>query len=86
MSDDFAQASEILAGRFYFTCIKRPDSLKTSHVAATSICYSIDDELVSPGDLRLGAGAVGGARWVRSSPPHRCVRSFSSRSSQTSVP
>jgi hypothetical protein len=40
------QASEILPGRFYFTALKRADSLKASHIAATSICYSIDDELV----------------------------------------
>mmetsp|Transcript_4965 Transcript_4965/g.10684 ORF Transcript_4965/g.10684 Transcript_4965/m.10684 type:complete len:710 (+) Transcript_4965:238-2367(+) len=45
-TDDFAQAAEIIQGRFYFACVKRPDSLRTSHIAATNICYCIDDELL----------------------------------------
>ena len=38
--------TEIIPGKFFWTVLKRPDSLRPN-VAANSICYSIDEELVS---------------------------------------
>lgn len=46
------QAQEVIAGRFYFVALRRPDNVRSSSVAAANICYSIDDELVRvEGDL-----------------------------------
>lgn len=46
-SDDFASAVEIIPGRFYFAWLKRPESLRSSHVGASSITFCVDDTLVS---------------------------------------
>ena len=37
--------AEIAPG-FFWTALKRPDALRTSSIASSSICYSIDEELV----------------------------------------
>lgn len=46
MADDFASAQEIIAGRFYFVALRRPDNARSSAIAAANICYSIDEELL----------------------------------------
>jgi hypothetical protein len=37
---------EILPGRLFFVALRRLENLKTSTVAATNVCFTIDDELV----------------------------------------
>jgi hypothetical protein len=40
------QAVEIVPGRYFMTILKRPDALARSPIAAASICYCIDHDLV----------------------------------------
>jgi hypothetical protein len=42
----FSQAVEIIAGRYYLTILKHPDSISRSPAAAASVCYCIDADLV----------------------------------------
>eukprot|EP00877_Chromochloris_zofingiensis_P013433 jgi/Chrzof1/8343/Cz03g06260.t1 len=46
MGDEFAEALEIISGRYYFVVTRRPDSIHRSSIAANNICYCIDNELV----------------------------------------
>lgn len=40
------QAVEIIPDKYYFVWVKRPDSVRTSAIAANNITYCIDNELV----------------------------------------
>lgn len=40
------QAIEIIKGRYYLAFLKQPDALQRSAIAASSVCYCIDNELV----------------------------------------
>ncbi|KAJ9516964.1 hypothetical protein QJQ45_027383 [Haematococcus lacustris] len=45
----FEQAQPVIDGRLFFCPLRRSvESLRSSNLAATSICYCIDDQLVSP--------------------------------------
>ncbi|KAK9823515.1 hypothetical protein WJX72_003342 [[Myrmecia] bisecta] len=44
--DEFSQGLEIIPGRFYFLSIQRPESVRRSPIAASSILNCIDSELV----------------------------------------
>lgn len=46
IADDFAQGVEIVPGRFFLVWVKRPDSFRSSQIAASNICYCIDNELL----------------------------------------
>ncbi|GBF88358.1 serine threonine specific phosphatase [Raphidocelis subcapitata] len=46
VNDEFAQAVEIIPGRFYAIAVKRPDSLSRSPIACSSLCYCIDHDLL----------------------------------------
>lgn len=41
------QAIEIIAGRFFFTPLRTTDGLRQSEIAHASLCFNIDNELVS---------------------------------------
>ena len=41
------QAIEIIAGRFFFTPLCTTEGLRHSEIAHRSLCYNIDNELVS---------------------------------------
>lgn len=46
-----AQAVEIIPGRYYVVVLRHPDGVLRSPIAASSICYCIDQDLVRAGTV-----------------------------------
>jgi len=44
--DELLSAQPIVEGRLYFCALRHPAALRTSHLATTSICYCVDDQLL----------------------------------------
>jgi hypothetical protein len=47
--------------RLYFAVLSAPENLRYSQLAASAVCFSVDNDLVRPVALRIGRRSPAGA-------------------------